>query len=98
GLLLCLFGVTLYLYFNPKYNKGRQDSHTSVMMGISAIMFFIATLHIAINFYRLLQGYVDIRITQGSGLAAYLSNLKAWYYILKDLLFGTQQTLGSAAA
>ncbi|KAF8992001.1 hypothetical protein BDQ17DRAFT_1370093 [Cyathus striatus] len=93
GLLLCLFGVTMYLYFNPNYNKGRQDRHTSVMIGISAIMFFIATFHLAINFYRLLQGYVDTRLTQGS-----LGSPKAWHNILKDFLFGTQQTLGSAVA
>ncbi|KAF8985514.1 hypothetical protein BDQ17DRAFT_1215806, partial [Cyathus striatus] len=97
GLFLCLFGVTLYLYFNPTYDKGRQGNHTSVMISISAIMFFIATLHLAINCYRLLQGYADNHIAP-SGPAVYLSNLKAWHYILKDVLFATQQILGSAAA
>ncbi|KAF8992009.1 hypothetical protein BDQ17DRAFT_1432717 [Cyathus striatus] len=97
GLFLCLFGVTLYLYFNPTKNKRRQDNHTSVMISISAIMFLIATLHLAINCYRLLQGYADNHIAP-SGPAVYLSNLKAWHYILKDVLFATQQILGSAAA
>ncbi|KAF8981316.1 hypothetical protein BDQ17DRAFT_1263088 [Cyathus striatus] len=66
------------------------------MMGISAIMFFTATCHLAINCYCLLRGYADEHPAP-SGPAIYLSNLKTWHYILKDVLFVTQQTLGSAA-
>ncbi|KAF8992774.1 hypothetical protein BDQ17DRAFT_1217628, partial [Cyathus striatus] len=97
GLFLCLFVVTLYLYFNPAYNIGRRNNHTSVMISISAIMFFIATFHLAIDCYRILQGFVDKRL-DSSGPIAYLSDPNAWHYILRDILFGTQQTLGSAAA
>ncbi|KAF8985483.1 hypothetical protein BDQ17DRAFT_1207635, partial [Cyathus striatus] len=68
-----------------------------VMISISAIMFFIATFHLAIDYYRLLQGFADERLDP-SGPVAFLTNLKAWHFILKYLLFGTQQTLGSAAA
>ncbi|KAF8992779.1 hypothetical protein BDQ17DRAFT_1546316 [Cyathus striatus] len=97
GLFLSLFGVTLYLYLNPIYKNQRQDNHTLVMTGISAIMFFIATFHLAINFYRLLDGYVDKGLTPFE-ISEYLGNLRAWHYILKDILMGIQQHLGSAAA
>ncbi|KAF9003652.1 hypothetical protein BDQ17DRAFT_1241969 [Cyathus striatus] len=67
------------------------------MMSISGLMFFTATFHLSINCYRLLLGYADGHLAP-SGPAVYLSNPKTWHYILKDILFGTQQTLGSAAA
>ncbi|KAF8992005.1 hypothetical protein BDQ17DRAFT_1313151, partial [Cyathus striatus] len=97
GLFSCLFGVTLYLYFNPTYNRGKQDNHTLIMIGFSTILFFVATFHLTINFYRLLQGYVD-NCNVPSGPAVYLSNLRTWHIILKDILFGIQHTLGSVAA
>ncbi|KAF8975501.1 hypothetical protein BDQ17DRAFT_1385473 [Cyathus striatus] len=93
GLFLCLFAVTLYLYFNPTYNQRRQNNHTSHF----AIMFFVATFHLAINCYRLIQGYVDKHLTP-SGTNAYLTNNMAWHFILKDIVVGIQQELGSAAA
>ncbi|KAF8988337.1 hypothetical protein BDQ17DRAFT_1224152, partial [Cyathus striatus] len=96
GLFLCLFVVTLYLYFNPAYNNGRQDNHTSVMISVSAVMFFITTFHLAIDCYRLLQAFID-KCLDLSGPNAYISDLKAWHNILKLFLLGTQQTLGSAA-
>ncbi|KAF8998993.1 hypothetical protein BDQ17DRAFT_1283018 [Cyathus striatus] len=85
SVFLCLFGVTLYFYFNPTYNKGRKDNHTSIMTSISAVMFFIATVHLAINCYCLLQGYADNCITSFEP-AVYLGNLKTWHHILKDIL------------
>ncbi|KAF8992777.1 hypothetical protein BDQ17DRAFT_1456219 [Cyathus striatus] len=78
--------VTLYLYFNPTYNKGRRNNHTTVMIGISAIMFFVATFHLAIDFYVLLQGYSD----SGPSMAL--------HHILKYMLIGVQQSLGTATA
>ncbi|KAF8984900.1 hypothetical protein BDQ17DRAFT_1315781 [Cyathus striatus] len=67
------------------------------MIGFSTILFFVATCHLTINFYRLLQGYVD-NCNVPSGPAIYLSNLRPWHMILKDILFGIQHTLGSVVA
>ncbi|KAF8978426.1 hypothetical protein BDQ17DRAFT_1265652, partial [Cyathus striatus] len=68
-----------------------------VMISISTIMFFVATFHLAINCYRLLQGYIDKRLAP-SGPNVYLSDQTAWHYILKDILSGIQQDLGGAVA
>ncbi|KAF8990042.1 hypothetical protein BDQ17DRAFT_1256226 [Cyathus striatus] len=62
------------------------------MISISTIMFFVATFHLAINCYRLLQGYIDKRLAP-SGPNVYLSDQTAWHYILKDILSGIQQDL-----
>lgn len=64
---------------------------------ISAIMFFMATFHLAMNGYRLLRGYADERLSPG-GPVAYIGNLKLWDHILKDTIYATQENLGSAAA
>ncbi|KAJ4490604.1 hypothetical protein J3R30DRAFT_111998 [Lentinula aciculospora] len=67
------------------------------MIGISSLMFFIATLHLAINAYRMVEGYVDHALILGDAVA-YMDNLRSWHYILKDTLYATQENLGSAAA
>ncbi|KAG6916176.1 hypothetical protein DXG01_008149 [Tephrocybe rancida] len=59
-------------------------------------MFVLATGHVIVNCIRLLQGFVDHRLTPGP--AAYLKNLRPWHAILKDTLFVTQEILGGAAA
>ncbi|KAJ3920377.1 hypothetical protein F5877DRAFT_38188 [Lentinula edodes] len=67
------------------------------MIGISSLMFLIATLHLTINAYRMVAGYVDHALLQG-GAVAYMGDLRSWHYILKDTLYATQENLGSAAA
>lgn len=67
------------------------------MIIISAVMFFIATFHLAMNCFRLLRGYVDDRLAPG-GPVGYIGDLRKWDHILKDTLYATQENLGSAAA
>jgi len=67
------------------------------MIVISAVMFFIATFHVAMNAFRLQAAYVDHAFTPG-GPAAFLGNLRPWHHILKDTLYATQENLGSAVA
>ncbi|KAF8985508.1 hypothetical protein BDQ17DRAFT_1335858 [Cyathus striatus] len=84
-------------YFEALVYGGLMAGPLRVVISISAVMFFIATFHLAINCYRLLQGYTYQGPTH-SGPVAYLSNRKAWHFILKDFLYATQENLGSAAA
>ncbi|KAJ3861129.1 hypothetical protein EV359DRAFT_47787 [Lentinula novae-zelandiae] len=67
------------------------------MIGISMLMFFIATWHLAMNAYRMVEGYVDHSLAPG-GAVAYIGDLRPWHHILKDTLYATQENLGSAAA
>ncbi|KAF8830880.1 hypothetical protein HHX47_DHR1000273 [Lentinula edodes] len=69
----------------------------TVMIGISSLMFFIATWHLIMNAYRMVEGYVDYALAPG-GAVAYIGNLVPWHHILKDTLYATQEILGSAAA
>ncbi|KAF9487682.1 hypothetical protein BDN71DRAFT_1478503 [Pleurotus eryngii] len=66
------------------------------MVGISCVMFFISTWHLAMNAFRLLQGFA-VHAGACGGALAYLGNMRMWDHILKDTLYATQETLGSAA-
>ncbi|KAJ3801878.1 hypothetical protein GGU11DRAFT_767582 [Lentinula aff. detonsa] len=88
----------MYIHFSKVINGPQQlGRHSNVMIGISSLMFFIATLHMAVNAYRLIAGYVDHASVPG-GAVAYMGDLRTWHYILKDALYATQENLGSAAA
>ncbi|RDB24597.1 hypothetical protein Hypma_008231 [Hypsizygus marmoreus] len=63
---------------------------------MSSVMFIIATLHVAMNFYRAVGGYVDHRLTPG-GPVYFMNDLRPWHRVLKDALFANQKNLGSAA-
>jgi len=97
GFLCCIFGATMYVYFSSTYSSSRRDRHSTIMIMISAVMFFIATFHLAMNCFRLLRGYVDDRLAPG-GPVGYIGDLRKWDHILKDTLYATQENLGSAAA
>lgn len=98
GFFFCIFFASMLLYFSPNSSGTRsRDTHTTVMISISMVMFFIATFHMIMNCYRLLRGYVDYSLTPG-GPAAFIGNLRPWDHILKDTLYATQENLGSAAA
>ncbi|KAJ3900493.1 hypothetical protein F5879DRAFT_972593 [Lentinula edodes] len=88
----------MYIHFS-KITNGTQrfDKHSNAMIGISMLMFFIATWHLAMNAYRMVEGYVDHSLAPG-GAVAYIGNLRPWHHILKDTLYATQENLGSAAA
>ena len=60
-------------------------------------MFVIATIHLALNASRTVAGYVDHGLTPG-GPVAFIAPLRPWDHVLKDTLYATQESLGSAAA
>ncbi|KAJ8502822.1 hypothetical protein ONZ45_g11409 [Pleurotus djamor] len=60
-------------------------------------MFIIATVHLGVNGYRLMQGF-SVHVHQQGGGAAYIGILRQWDHIFKDVLFATQEILGNAAA
>ncbi|KAF4588657.1 hypothetical protein EYR40_010210 [Pleurotus pulmonarius] len=75
----------------------RSDVHSRVMVAISCVMFFIATWHLAMNGFRLLQGFA-VHIADEGGAVGYIGNLRRWDHVMKDTLYATQEILGNAAA
>ncbi|KAF4598325.1 hypothetical protein EYR38_006722 [Pleurotus pulmonarius] len=94
GFLVCLFCATLFFTFGTGL---RHDFHGKVMICVSCTMFFVASWHLAMNGYRLIEGFTEHALTPG-GPVAYFGNLRTWDHVLKDTLYATQEILGNAAA
>ncbi|KAJ6450100.1 hypothetical protein C8R45DRAFT_121674 [Mycena sanguinolenta] len=63
----------------------------------SVLMFVLATLHVAINGFRTIRGFVDFGTAPG-GPAAFLGDLSTWHHIFKDVLYTIQCLLGDGMA
>lgn len=93
GFFLCLFCGTMLFTFGSGH---RNDIHSRVMVGISCVMFFISTWHLAMNGFRLLQGFA-VHVGDPGGAVGYIGNLRRWDHVMKDTLYATQEILGNAA-
>ncbi|KAL4263549.1 hypothetical protein AB1N83_009742 [Pleurotus pulmonarius] len=94
GFFLCLFCGTL---LSNSGSGKRNDIHSRVMVGISCVMFIIATWHAAINCFRLLSAFTGHAENPSGAAAGYMGNLRRWDQIMKDTLYATQEILGNAA-
>ncbi|KAJ8509268.1 hypothetical protein ONZ45_g8545 [Pleurotus djamor] len=94
GFLLCLYAVNLCFGLGE---QKRRDHHLSIMIVISSVMFFAATVHFAINSFRIIQGF-SVHASAPGGAAAYFDDFSSWDHVAKDALYGLQEFLGNAAA
>lgn len=77
--------------------RRRSDIHGKIMIGISSVMFLISTLHLILGMYRLQQAFVAHAGYPG-GVSAYIANVMRWEDVATNILYGTQEVLGNAAA
>ncbi|KAJ6583815.1 hypothetical protein B0H10DRAFT_1833221 [Mycena sp. CBHHK59/15] len=64
------------------------------MFSFSIVMFILATMHLAMNCYRMISGYVDFRLAPG-GPVGYIGTLSLLNICFS---FATQSIVGDAAA
>ena len=67
------------------------------MFAIGIVMFTIATVHLAMNCFRMINGYV-VHAADAGGPVGYISALAPWHHVFKDTLYATQEILGDAVA
>ncbi|KAJ7882622.1 hypothetical protein B0H14DRAFT_3433416 [Mycena olivaceomarginata] len=84
-------------YPPPRIANLYSEQDFQVIFGTSVIMFIVATLHIAMNGYRVITGYVDFGTTPG-GPVAFLGVISSWHHIFKDVMYTLQSLLGDAMA
>lgn len=94
GFLLCLFLASVYINITLRRH---QDGHSRIMFYIGIAMFIMAAIHVSMNCYRMIEGYVIHRADPG-GPAAYLSALAPWHHVFKDTIYATQEMFGDAVA
>ncbi|KAJ7309401.1 hypothetical protein DFH08DRAFT_484995 [Mycena albidolilacea] len=93
GCFLVTFVASVYVQVS--FNK-RQNTHNRVMFIYSGVMFAIATVHVAMNCFRLIRGFADSAAAPG-GAVGYLAVLSRWDHIFKDTLYATQSIIGDSA-
>jgi len=94
GFYMCVFAGCLYINLSLRKN---QDRHSKIMFYISMVMFVIATLHVSMNCYRMVEAYVIHRDDLG-GPVAWIAKLAPWHHVFKDTLYATQEMFGDAVA
>ena len=67
------------------------------MFYIGIIMFILASIHVSMNCYRMVQGYV-IHAHEPGGPVAWVGALAPWHHVFKDTVYATQEMLGDAVA
>ncbi|KAJ7648081.1 hypothetical protein FB45DRAFT_1102719 [Roridomyces roridus] len=93
GFFVCVFVLSIYTYTH----SGR-NTHANIMFAITCIMFFIATWHFAITFYRTVEGVTDLQGLLLQGGAEFLENSKLWHALMRNILYIVQVLLGDAVA
>ena len=68
---------------------------SKVMLKISTVMFFVATLHFCIGFYR---DWIAFRGKLAGPPETFLAQFDTWHRVMQDTLFVIQETLGAGAA
>ncbi|KZT55526.1 hypothetical protein CALCODRAFT_351062 [Calocera cornea HHB12733] len=89
GCLVPLFWASVYI-MHEKIVAGRPNWP---MLGAAAVMFVLATAHVAVNLRRLLDGYV-----WSSSAVDFFNDLDSPTHVVKDTLYTTQSLLGDAFA
>lgn len=64
------------------------------MFSCGVVFFVLATLHLGMNCFRMVKGYVE----SPEGPVAYIGDLRPWDHIFKDTLYATQEILGDGVA
>jgi len=60
-------------------------------------MFVLATMHVAMNCFRMVDAYITHRDDPG-GPVAHIGALAPWDHVFKDTIYATQEILGDAVA
>ncbi|GJE87833.1 hypothetical protein PsYK624_039160 [Phanerochaete sordida] len=94
GFLLAITLASLYVNITLRRHQGL---HSRIMFGVGILMWTIATIHVGLNCFRLVQGYV-IHAGDPGGPAAFFNRLDPWDHVMKDTLYATQEILGDAVA
>ena len=67
------------------------------MFSIGIVMWVLATIHVSMNCFRMIQGYV-VHAGDPGGAVAWIGALSTWHHIFKDTIYATQEMLGDAVA
>ncbi|KIP03551.1 hypothetical protein PHLGIDRAFT_130071 [Phlebiopsis gigantea 11061_1 CR5-6] len=93
GFLLALFLVSLYINISLRHH---QDVHSKIMFTACILLFAIATVHVALGCFRLVQGFIVHVLDPGP--IAFFSEISSWHHVFCDTLMVVQEMVGGCIA
>ncbi|TCD64984.1 hypothetical protein EIP91_003350 [Steccherinum ochraceum] len=93
GFFFCLFAASVYVNATLR----SHDVHSRTMFYIGCAMFVLSIIHLAMNCFRMIQGYV-IHVNEPGGAVAYIGDLRPWHHIFKDTIYATMEIFGDGVA
>ncbi|KAE9402333.1 hypothetical protein BT96DRAFT_855837, partial [Gymnopus androsaceus JB14] len=94
GMFVITFALTMYLSYGNSSMIRRPDRQSGVLAIISVAMFILGTFHILLNCLRMIQGYTE----DPAGPLAFYDTINLWSSVTKNVVYATQEVLGSVAA
>ncbi|KZT30083.1 hypothetical protein NEOLEDRAFT_1174421 [Neolentinus lepideus HHB14362 ss-1] len=93
-----LYGIYCSLFFESVYiimkRKRTKTVNSKIFFGATLVMFIFITVHIALNLYRLLRGYVWLAANPGP--VAYFNDLGRWDNIAHDAINAVVTWIGDS--
>ncbi|KAF8500620.1 hypothetical protein BU17DRAFT_102441 [Hysterangium stoloniferum] len=93
GVSLLLFVITIWVLV---YHQKSQHLN-KCLVATSSLMMFFGTFHLAVDFVRVLEGFISQREAVG-GAVAYFARLYEWTQLLKTAIFAIQTVLADSFA
>jgi len=92
GAYTVVFMLTCWVLF---HNRPRSHTLDRTMIGISIVMFTLATMHIAVNYTRIFKAFIVFKNEPG-GPAAFFSQLSEFTQIFGSTIYVTQTLVGDS--
>ncbi|KAK7028271.1 hypothetical protein R3P38DRAFT_2935081 [Favolaschia claudopus] len=91
GAYVVVFGLTIWILVTRR----AQNESANNMLGISVTMFVLATMHIGVNYTRIINAFVIFKDEPG-GPAAYFNQLSNFTQIFGSTIYVAQTLVGDA--
>ncbi|PFH47786.1 hypothetical protein AMATHDRAFT_122242, partial [Amanita thiersii Skay4041] len=92
GAYTVLFALTCWVLI---YHRTKDQPIRKTMLGISLLMFVLATMHIGVNFTRIIKAFVVFKDEPG-GPAAFFNQLSEFTQLFGSTIYITQTIVGDA--
>lgn len=92
GAYVVVFGLTIWILV---LRRSRKDPIRKTMLGISIVMFVLATMHIGVNYTRIINAFIIFRDEPG-GPAAYFNQLSNFTQLFGSAIYVAQTLVGDS--
>ncbi|KAF5374215.1 hypothetical protein D9758_004668 [Tetrapyrgos nigripes] len=92
GAYVVVFGLTVWIL---AFKGGKRKGVNQTMLAISIVMFTLATMHIGVNYTRIIRAFIDFK-DQPGGPPAYFNQLSEFTQIFGSAIYVAQTLVGDS--